>query len=248
MKFNTDRVLESVRTLKIINKNGDVDLESNNGSYQVNNNNARDRTNEKDETSQDRCTFIHRALEICLAEILGTFGLMFFGCMSCIGGFSQGSVPSLQPALMFGFVVSTIITIFGHISSAHLNPSVTVAAFMLGDISVADALVYVMAQLIGAVLGYATLGVVTPHDVLTFGVSPDKGLCSTNQGYVYSNPNFQGPYTGASMNAARSIAPAFINNIWTKQWIYWTAPTLAGTVTPLIYTYAFERKRLEKQF
>lgn len=47
MKFNTDRVLESVRTLKIINKNGDVDLESNNGSYQVNNNNARDRTNEK---------------------------------------------------------------------------------------------------------------------------------------------------------------------------------------------------------
>ncbi|KAI5745970.1 hypothetical protein M8J76_015950 [Diaphorina citri] len=244
-----------------------------------------------DETSQDRCTFIHRALEICLAEILGTFGLMFFGCMSCIGGFSQGSVPSLQPALMFGFVVSTIITIFGHISSAHLNPSVTVAAFMLGDISVADALVYVMAQLIGAVLGYATLGVVTPHDVLTFGVSPDKGLCSTipheslsdfqafaveflstslliftccgvwdhrNAHQGDSNPiKFAlviilcsatvGPYTGASMNAARSIAPAFINNIWTKQWIYWTAPTLAGIVTPLIYTYAFERKRLEKQ-
>lgn len=30
---------------------------------------------------------------------------------------------------------------------------------------------------------------------------------------------FQGPFTGCSMNPARSLAPALINNVWTDHWV-----------------------------
>ncbi|KAL1462344.1 hypothetical protein WDU94_014184 [Cyamophila willieti] len=146
--------------------------------------------------------------------------LMFFGCMSLISGFSDGVIPSIQPALMFGFVVSTVITIIGHISGAHLNPSVTVAAVVLGDMSLLDGLMYILSQCIGCTLGFATLRVVTPNDILTFGIPPDRGLCNTIPHHSLSDAQaFAGPYTGASMNPARSLGPAIVNNIWTKLWV-----------------------------
>jgi MIP family channel proteins len=46
---------------------------------------------------------------------------------------------------------------------------------------------------------------------------------------------FMGQITGASMNPARSLAPALIGGIWQHQWLYWLAPILGAQLAVLIY-------------
>lgn len=48
-----------------------------------------------------------------------------------------------------------------------------------------------------------------------------------------------GPLTGASMNPARSLAPALWNNDFENHWIYWVATMLAGLVVPIFYRILF---------
>ncbi|PZV10600.1 MAG: aquaporin [Leptolyngbya sp.] len=44
-----------------------------------------------------------------------------------------------------------------------------------------------------------------------------------------------GPITGASMNPARSLAPALVSGIWQHQWLYWVAPILGAQLAVLVY-------------
>ena len=46
-----------------------------------------------------------------------------------------------------------------------------------------------------------------------------------------------GPITGASMNPARSIAPAFVSGNWQHQWVYWIAPILGAQLAMVTYRY-----------
>ncbi|KAI5698864.1 hypothetical protein M8J75_012874 [Diaphorina citri] len=228
-----------------------------------------------------------KLLELCLGEVLGTSMLMFFGCMSLVQGFSQAPIPSMQPGLMFGFVVSTVICIFGHISGAHLNPSVSVSAFLLEMITMVELVLYVCSQVLGCLIGVGLVNIITPEEIL-FPVSSaglSNGFCTTVphaslttvQAFlaeffstsllvftccgVWDSRNAKfgdsvaikfalvialcsitvGPYTGASMNPARSLAPAIYSNVWTAHWIYWVAPILGSIVSTLLYKYVFSK-------
>ena len=44
-----------------------------------------------------------------------------------------------------------------------------------------------------------------------------------------------GPITGASMNPARSIAPALVSGLWQHQWVYWVAPILGAQLAVSTY-------------
>ena len=44
-----------------------------------------------------------------------------------------------------------------------------------------------------------------------------------------------GPITGASMNPARSLAPALVGGIWQHQWLYWVAPILGAQLAVVVY-------------
>lgn len=48
-----------------------------------------------------------------------------------------------------------------------------------------------------------------------------------------------GPYTGGSMNPARSLAPAIVYGVWTHIWVYLLATTLAGACAGYLYKAAF---------
>ena len=50
-----------------------------------------------------------------------------------------------------------------------------------------------------------------------------------------------GPFTGASMNPARSLGPAIAMDFWHLQWVYWVGPILGASCAGIAYNAAFGR-------
>lgn len=83
-----------------------------------------------------------------LAELLGVFVLIGVGSMAILS--SGGNIV----AISFGFGLALLIAIqmFGSVSGGHYNPAVTLAQLIRGEIALADAVGYMVAQLAGAIL------------------------------------------------------------------------------------------------
>jgi aquaporin Z len=79
-----------------------------------------------------------------ITEFIGTFFLVFV-----IGMVVHGGKGDLAP-LAIGSTLMVMIFAGGHISGAHYNPAVTLAVLLRGKISGAEAIVYMIAQIIGA--------------------------------------------------------------------------------------------------
>ncbi|XP_049694598.2 aquaporin [Helicoverpa armigera] len=103
-----------------------------------------------------------------LAEFISTFLLILLGCMSCVP--APGSDASIYPAFGFGSAVMFNVQIFGHISGAHMNPSVTLASVIWGSTPIYLAGAYVVAQCAGSIVGYGILVLLSPIDLLNGGV------------------------------------------------------------------------------
>lgn len=74
-----------------------------------------------------------------------------------INALTGGSLTHLGVALTFGLIVTVMIAATGHISGAHFNPAVTIAFALTRHFAWRDLPIYVGSQLLGAVLGAATL-------------------------------------------------------------------------------------------
>lgn len=83
-----------------------------------------------------------------LAELLGTFVLIGVGSMAILS--AGGNIVAI--AFGFGLALVAAIYMFGSVSGAHVNPAVTFAMMLRGQISGSDLVGYVIAQLAGALL------------------------------------------------------------------------------------------------
>ncbi len=94
-----------------------------------------------------------------LAELIGAFAWTFIGA----GSIAAGDANSLTGiALAHGLAVMTVIYALGHISGSHINPAVTVSLLVGGKIKMFDAIAYILAQVIGAIVaGFVLLFVYT---------------------------------------------------------------------------------------
>jgi aquaporin Z len=94
-----------------------------------------------------------------VAEMIGTFWLVFAGCGSALlaAGFMTSDsvhigIGFVGVSLAFGLTVVSMAYGIGHISGAHLNPAVTLGLFLGGRVHVKDVVPYILAQAIGGVV------------------------------------------------------------------------------------------------
>ncbi|CAB3221270.1 unnamed protein product [Arctia plantaginis] len=111
--------------------------------------------------------WVRRCGRAFTAELLGTALLVWLGCAALLP--LTGPVPLSCPALAFGCAVLANVSAFSEASGAHMNPALTLGAVLCRRLSLPMALVYVVAQLLGATLGYYGLLATSPA-LLTAGL------------------------------------------------------------------------------
>ena len=122
-----------------------------------------------------------------LAEMIGTMVLVLMGCGSAVfAGTVQpfSSVGTLGVAFAFGLAVLTMVYTIGKISGCHINPAITLGMLLSKRTSGKDAGMYMIFQVIGAIIGSSIL----------FILAKDSGSTTT--------------LTGA--NGYHDLVPAFV--------------------------------------
>ena len=113
-----------------------------------------------------------------VAEFIGTFALIFIGA----GALALTRENLVAVALAHGLVIVTFAYAYGHISGTHINPAVTLALLIAGEIQIAAAVGYWVVQFLGGILGAFVLKAVLPEagdlgvTILGSGVTATQGL------------------------------------------------------------------------
>ena len=97
-----------------------------------------------------------------LSEMIGTMVLVLMGCGSVVfasnvAGAVGASVGTLGVALAFGLAVVAMAYTIGGISGCHINPAITLGVYLSGRMNMKDMAMYIVFQVIGAILGSAIL-------------------------------------------------------------------------------------------
>ena len=94
-----------------------------------------------------------------IAEVFGTFLLVFIGCAAIVTGGLGDALPLGQVGIGLAFGLGLVAAAYaiGPISGAHLNPAVTLGFFLAGRLPAKDVLPYWIAQIVGALLATIAL-------------------------------------------------------------------------------------------
>ena len=98
-----------------------------------------------------------------LAEAIGTMVLVLMGCGAAVSlGCNNGDPETVVgTAIAFGLAVVAMAYTIGGISGCHINPAITLGVFLSGRMSGKDAGMYIVFQVIGAIVGSAILYALT---------------------------------------------------------------------------------------
>ena len=86
-----------------------------------------------------------------LAEMLGTMFLVLMGCGSAV--FAGDQIGFLGISFAFGLTVLVMVYAIGPVSGCHINPAITVSMVISRGMDKKEAMMYVIFQCIGAVIG-----------------------------------------------------------------------------------------------
>lgn len=102
---------------------------------------------------------------------------------------------NVKVSLAFGLSIATLAQSVGHISGAHLNPAVTLGLLLSCQISILRAVMYILAQCVGAIVATAILSGITsalPDNSLgrneVSGVAPGAGALERSRDGGRSHP------------------------------------------------------------
>ncbi|TRY59736.1 hypothetical protein DNTS_028400 [Danionella cerebrum] len=117
-----------------------------------------------------------------LGELVGMTLFIFLSITAAVGNPNNSNPDQeVKVALAFGLSIATLAQSLGHISGAHLNPAVTLGLLACCRISLLKAVMYILAQMIGAALASGIVYGVTEGKVLGLntindGISPGQGV------------------------------------------------------------------------
>lgn len=220
--------------------------------------------------------FTERARAVT-AEFLATAIFVYVGCGSVASWAANPDNNSFVGiALAFGLSITVLAYALGHHSGGHINPMVTIGMYILQQIDAVTAAFYILAQLLGAVVGAAFLRVTVSGDALSMAVNSVSTNTDVGGAFVMEmvlsfllmfvvtetavNPKSNAgvnapiaiglsvfmahivaiPYTGTSINPARSFGPAVIaGEIGGDLWLFFVAPILGGSIAALVARFIF---------
>ncbi|XP_020675584.1 nodulin-26-like [Dendrobium catenatum] len=208
-----------------------------------------------------------------VAELMGTFIMMFLGCSSVFID-KRNDITFVGVAFTWTATIVAMGYTFGHISGCHMNPAVTIGFATAKLFPWKQVPFYAMAQLTGATIaclmvswlfnGEQTSLMLTlpggPNPVgnlqafsweiiiscilmlVIRGAGTDPRAAKQLGGIavpavLFSNIIAAGKITGASMNPARSLAPAIVTNNFKKIWIYLIAPVIGTVIGSALYNF-----------
>jgi MIP family channel proteins len=110
-----------------------------------------------------------------LAELIGTFMLVLVGAGAVITSINSPASVAIV-ALAHGLILVSIVSIFGHISGAHVNPAITLALLVGRQINITRAVEYWIAQFGGGILAALVLRFMFPGAINLGQTVPGPGV------------------------------------------------------------------------
>ncbi len=204
-----------------------------------------------------------------LAEFIGTYALVFFGCGAIILSELENLSSALIP-IIFGLTITIFVYLLGRFSGAHFNPAVTIGFLLNKEISIKDSVFYIGIQILGGMLASQThvalFGRMHSFGVTTLSVDVGQGFfleafCTgllmfvilqvTRKenniygiaigGTVFISALLIGEYTGGSLNPARSIGPALVSGKTREIYFYVLAPVIGSLISSKLFTTKFSK-------
>jgi MIP family channel proteins len=170
-----------------------------------------------------------RGMPAFVAETIGTFLLVFFICgFISVAAAGSGGIDLAELGLAHAFILAVLIYSLGGTSGAHFNPAVTFALWSIRKISTPNAVVYVICQCVGGILGALVVLLLFNDvgDVVNYGATMVNGNI-LNDGSVWLgllaealgtfllmwaimglavNPRGEAPLAGLGIGAALGVA------------------------------------------
>ncbi|GAV77563.1 MIP domain-containing protein [Cephalotus follicularis] len=181
-----------------------------------------------------------------LVAIAIAHGFALFVAVSVGANISGGHV---NPAVTFGLALGGQITILTGIFYwiAQLVGSIIACyllLFVTGGLAIPT---HSVAAGVGAIEGVVMEIIITfalVYTVYATAADPKKGSLGTIApiaiGFIVgANILAAGPFSGGSMNPARSFGPAVVSGDFHDNWIYWVGPLVGGALAGIIYGYLY---------